>query len=211
MATAPRSQKTNWYGPNAIWSDWCLAWTAHIGPRHSGAQQGSACAGEETCIYRKAGNPWPSILGFKASPICRLSICRPSFHDALKETSLQTDSVGMKAEQFIQFANEFARTNAKTSSDEIHQAYQDNLDCLARPGDQVVVIRKPWPQGQWGKVISFQEFNPCYFRIELELQGKIIFVPASALARWVGAPDCEKAELQNIYLLMKINGLKLAH
>jgi hypothetical protein len=27
----------------------------------------------------------------------------------------------------------------------------------------------------------------------------------------VGAPDCEKAELQNIYLLMKINGLKLAH
>jgi hypothetical protein len=27
----------------------------------------------------------------------------------------------------------------------------------------------------------------------------------------VGAPDCEKAELQHIYLLMKINGLKLAH
>jgi hypothetical protein len=26
----------------------------------------------------------------------------------------------------------------------------------------------------------------------------------------VGAPDCEKAELQHIYLLMKINGLKLA-
>jgi hypothetical protein len=26
----------------------------------------------------------------------------------------------------------------------------------------------------------------------------------------VGAPDCEKAELKYIYLLMKINGLKIA-
>jgi hypothetical protein len=49
----------------------------------------------------------------------------------------------MKAEQFIQFANEFARASAKTSTNEIHQAYEDNLDCLARPGDEVVVIRKP--------------------------------------------------------------------
>ena len=117
----------------------------------------------------------------------------------------------MKAEQFIQFANEFARASAKTSNDEIHQAYEDNLHCLARPGDEVVVIRKPWPVGQWGKVISFTEFNPCYFRVEVAFQGKKIHVPASALSRWVGAPDCEKAELQNIYLLMKINGLKLAH
>jgi len=30
------------------------------------------------------------------------------------------------------------------------------------------------------------------------------------LARQVGAPDCEKAELKYIYLLMKINGLKIA-
>jgi hypothetical protein len=77
----------------------------------------------------------------------------------------------MKAEQFIQFANEFARASAKTSNDEIHQAYEDNLLCLARPGDEVVVIRKPWPVGQWGKVISFTEFNPCYFRVEVALQG----------------------------------------
>jgi hypothetical protein len=44
----------------------------------------------------------------------------------------------------------------------------------------------------------------------VELDGKLIHMPASALTRWVGAPDCEKAELQNIYLLMKINGLTLA-
>jgi hypothetical protein len=99
----------------------------------------------------------------------------------------------------------------KAVSDNPMEFANDNLNYLARPGDQVVVIRKPWPIGHWGKVVAFREFNPCYFRIELELQGKIIFVPASALARWVGAPDCEKAELQNIYLLMKINGLKLAH
>lgn len=117
----------------------------------------------------------------------------------------------MNAEQFIEFANDFAKASAKTSSIEIQQAYEDNLDCLARPGDQVVVIRKPWPIGHLGKVISFHELNPCYFRVEVEIDGKHIHMPASALARWVGAPDCEKAELQNIYLLMKINGLKLAH
>lgn len=116
----------------------------------------------------------------------------------------------MKAEQFIEFANDFAKASAKTSNDEIH-AYEDNLDCLARPGTQVVVIKKPWPIGRWGKVIAFQEFNPCYFRVEVEIEGKLLQIPAQALSRWVGAPDCEKAELQNIYLLMKINGLKLAH
>jgi hypothetical protein len=116
----------------------------------------------------------------------------------------------MKAEQFIQFANDFAKANAKTTSDEIHQAYEDNLDCLARPGTQVVVIRKPWPIGRWGTVIAFREFSPCYFRVEVDLEGKLIQIPASALSRWVGAPDCEKAELQNIYLMMKINGLQIA-
>jgi hypothetical protein len=117
----------------------------------------------------------------------------------------------MRAEQFIQFANDFARASQKTSNDEIQLAYEDNLDCLARPGDYVVVIKKPWPVGRRAKVIAFREFNPCYFRVEIELDGKHLQVPASALARWIGAPDCEKAELQNIYLLMKINGLKLAH
>ena len=116
----------------------------------------------------------------------------------------------MKAEQFIEFANDFAKASAKTSSDEIQQAYEDNLDCLARPGDQVVVIRKPWPIGHWGKVIAFREFSPCYFRVEVEIDGKHIQIPAHALARRVGAPDCEKAELQYIYLLMKINGLTIA-
>ena len=117
----------------------------------------------------------------------------------------------MKAEQFIEFANNFAKASAKTSSDEIQQAYQDNLDCLARPGDHVVVIKKPWPIGRRAKVIAFREFNPCYFRVEIEIDGKQIQIPAHAIASWVGAPDCEKAELQNIYLLMKINGLTIAH
>jgi hypothetical protein len=116
----------------------------------------------------------------------------------------------MKAEQFIESANEFAKANAKTSSVEIQQAYEDNLDCLARPGEQVVVIRKPWPIGRWGKVIAFHEHNPCYFRVEVEIEGKRLQIPAHSLARWVGAPDCEKAELQYIYLLMKINGLTIA-
>ena len=129
----------------------------------------------------------------------------------LKESPYRTESRGMKAEQFIQSANDFAKASAKTSSDDIRQAFEDNLDCLARPGAQVVVIRKPWPVGRWGTVISFQEFNPCYFRVEVELEGRRIHVPASALSTWVGGPDCEKAELQNIYLLMKINGLTLAH
>ncbi len=128
----------------------------------------------------------------------------------LKEWPVRTESRVMKAEQFIQFANDFAKANAKTTSDEIQQAYEDNLDCLARPGTQVVVIRKPWPIGRWGTVIAFREFSPCYFRVEVDLEGKLIQIPASALARWVGAPDCEKAELQNIYLMMKINGLQIA-
>jgi len=122
----------------------------------------------------------------------------------------RVDPIDMKAEQFIAFANDFARASAKTSSDEIQQAYEDNFDFLARPGDQVVVIRKPWPVGRWGTVISFQEFNPCYFRVEVEIEGKLVHIPANALARQVGAPDCEKAELKYIYLLMKINGLKIA-
>ena len=116
----------------------------------------------------------------------------------------------MKAEQFIEFANDFAKASAHTSSIEIQQAYEDNLDCLARPGERVVVIRKPWPIGHWGKVIAFREFNPCYFRVEVEIEGKRLHIPAHALARRVGAPDCEKAELQYIYLLMKINGLTIA-
>jgi hypothetical protein len=116
----------------------------------------------------------------------------------------------MKAEQFIEFANDFAKANAKTSNLEIQQAYEDNLDCLARPGEQVVVIRKPWPIGRWGKVIAFHEHNPCYFRVEVEIEGNRLQIPAHSLARCVGGPDCEKAELQYIYLLMKINGLTLA-
>ena len=117
----------------------------------------------------------------------------------------------MKAEQFIEFANDFAKASAKTSNIEIQQAFEDNLDYLARPGDQVVVIRKPWQIGRWGTVIAFHELSPCYFRVEVDIEGKHTHIPASALARWVGAPDCEKAELQHIYLMMKINGLKLAH
>lgn len=118
--------------------------------------------------------------------------------------------MGMNAEQFIELANDFAKASAKTSSAEIQQAYEDNLNCLARPGEQVVVIRKPWPVGRWGRVIAFREHNPCYFRVEVEIEGKHLQIPAHALARWVGAPDCEKAELQYIYLLMKINGLTIA-
>jgi hypothetical protein len=136
---------------------------------------------------------------------------RNFFLEKLKKMPPQADPKAMKAEQFIEFANDFAKANAQTSSDEIQQAYEDNLDCLARPGTQVVVIKKPWHIGRWGKVIAFREFNPCYFRVEVEFDGKIVQIPAQALARWIGAPDCEKAELQNIYLLMKINGLKLAH
>ena len=116
----------------------------------------------------------------------------------------------MNAEQFIESANDFAKASAKTSSVEIQQAYEDNLDCLARPGEQVVVIRKPWPIGRWGTVIAFREFSPCYFRVEVEIEGKHLQIPAHSLARWVGGPDCEKAELQYIYLLMKINGLTIA-
>jgi len=116
----------------------------------------------------------------------------------------------MNAEQFIESANNFAKSSAKTSSTEIQQAYENNIDCLARPGHQVVVIRKPWPIGHWGTVIAFREFNPCYFRVEVEIDGKHLQIPAHALARRVGAPDCEKAELQYIYLLMKINGLTIA-
>ena len=117
----------------------------------------------------------------------------------------------MNAEQFIEFANNFAKASAKTSTVQIQQAFEENLDCLARPGDRVVVIRKPWHIGRWGTVIAFHELDPCYFRVEVDIEGKRIHIPASALARWVGAPDCEKAELQHIYLLMKINGLQLAH
>jgi hypothetical protein len=130
--------------------------------------------------------------------------------EALKKKQLRADPMGMNAEQFIELANDFAKASAKTSSTEIQQAYEDNLNCLARPGEQVVVIRKPWPIGRWGKVIAFREFNPCYFRVEVEIEGKHLQIPAHSLARWVGAPDCEKAELQYIYLLMKINGLTIA-
>ena len=117
----------------------------------------------------------------------------------------------MKAEQFIEFANDFAKASAKTSSDEIQQAYEDNLENLARPGNQVIVILKPWPIGQWCKVVTFREFNPCHFRVEVQIDGKHFEIPARALARRVGAPDCEKAELQYIYLLMKINGLTIVN
>ena len=51
----------------------------------------------------------------------------------------------MNAEQFIEFANKFAQASAKTSTTEIQQAYEDNMDCLARPGERGLVIRKPWP------------------------------------------------------------------
>ncbi len=116
----------------------------------------------------------------------------------------------MNADQFIESANNFAKASAKTSNAEIQQAYENNLDCLARPGQQVVVIGKPWPIGRWGKVIAFHEFSPCYFRVEVEIDGERFQIPAHALARRLGSPDCEKAELQYIYLLMKINGLTIA-
>jgi hypothetical protein len=59
--------------------------------------------------------------------------------------------------------NKLAQASAKTSSTQIQLAYEDNLNCLARPGDRVVVIRKPWPIGRWDTVIAFRELNPCYF------------------------------------------------
>ena len=62
---------------------------------------------------------------------------------ALKKTPSRADNMNMKAEQFIEFANDFAKASAQTSSDEIQQAFEDNLNYLARPGSQVVVIRKP--------------------------------------------------------------------
>jgi len=77
----------------------------------------------------------------------------------------------MNAEQFIEFANNFAKASAKTSTVQIQQAFEDNLDCLARPGDQVVVIRKPWHIGRWGTVIAFHELDPCYFRVEVDIEG----------------------------------------
>jgi hypothetical protein len=123
----------------------------------------------------------------------------------------RADSVGMNAEQFIEFANKFAQASAKTSSTEVQQAYEETMDCLARPGERVLVIRKPWPMGQWGKVIAFHELNPCYFRVEVDIEGKRFQIPAHALTRRAGAPDCERAELQYIYLLMKINGLVVAN
>jgi hypothetical protein len=78
----------------------------------------------------------------------------------------------MNAEQFIEFANNFAKASAKTSTVQIQQAFEDNLDCLARPGDRVVVIRKPWHIGRWGTVIAFHELDPCYFRVEVDIEGK---------------------------------------
>ena len=75
----------------------------------------------------------------------------------------------MKAEQFIEFANDFAKASAKTSSAEIQQAYVDNLDCLARPGDQVVVIKKPWPTAAGAKSLHFANSIPAISAWKLKL------------------------------------------
>lgn len=128
----------------------------------------------------------------------------------LKKMPCRADHMGMNAEQFIGFANDFAKASVRTSGTEIQQAYEDNLDYLARPGTQVIVTKKPWPIGRRARVIAFREFDPCYFRVEVEIDGKHMHIPAHALARRIGGPDCEKAELQYIYLLMKINGLTVA-
>ena len=58
--------------------------------------------------------------------------------------------------------------------------------------------------------MAFHECKPCDFPVDAELEGKRICILAYALARRLGAPDCQKVELHYIYLLMNINGLALA-
>jgi hypothetical protein len=107
----------------------------------------------------------------------------------------------MKVEQFI----EQVTANALVEHTRHREAYEDTFDYLARPGRTVIVLKKPWPVGQTGRVFEFSEPSDGYFRVGVDFGTKQMYIPAHALARWLGAPDCEKAELRHFYFLMKLN------
>jgi hypothetical protein len=107
----------------------------------------------------------------------------------------------MKVEQFI----EQVTATAMVQHTRHREAYEDTFDYLARPGRTVIVLKKPWPVGQTGRVFDFSEPTDGYFRVGVDFGGKQMYIPAHALARWLGAPDCEKAELRHFYFLMKLN------
>jgi hypothetical protein len=107
----------------------------------------------------------------------------------------------MRVQQFI----EQVTAEALAQHTRHREAYEDTFDYLARPGRTVIVIKKPWPVGQTGKVFDFSEPTDGYFRVGVDFGSKQMFIPAHALARWLGAPDCEKAELRHFYFLMKLN------
>jgi hypothetical protein len=133
---------------------------------------------------------------------CRVVLAtREYFRTCLKSPLIGADTQAMKAQQFI----EQATAEALALHTRHREAYEDTFDYLARPGRTVIVIKKPWPIGRSGKVFEFSEPTDGYFRVGVEMDGKRVYIPAYALARWLGAPDCEKAELRHFYFLMKLN------
>ena len=116
------------------------------------------------------------------------------------------DPRGMKVEQFI----EQVTANALVEHTRHREAYEDTFDYLARPGRTVIVLKKPWPVGQTGRVFEFSEPTDGYFRVGVDFGSKQMYIPAHALARWLGAPDCAQAELRHLYFLMTLNAGGLA-
>ena len=85
------------------------------------------------------------------------------------------------------------------------QALEDARELIAAPGDQVVVIRKPWRVGDRGTVMGVWRAGVGW-RALVDFGDRMISVPLDAIARNVDAPDCALAQIWHNAAWIKLHG-----
>jgi hypothetical protein len=84
------------------------------------------------------------------------------------------------------------------------EAFEDSLDDLALPGVEVITIRKPFKPGRRGVVTALHQDGPDIWLTVAFADGNMR-IPASAVTRREGAPDCATAHLRH-----KVNFVRYA-
>lgn len=82
------------------------------------------------------------------------------------------------------------------------EAYEDSLNDLALPGVEVVTIRRPFKPGRRGVVTALHQEGPDVW-LTVAFADGTLRVPASAVARRAGAPDCATAQIRHICSFVK--------
>jgi hypothetical protein len=76
------------------------------------------------------------------------------------------------------------------------EEFEDSFDDLALPGREVITVREPFRPGRRGVVTALSFDGPEIWLRVMFADGELR-IPASAVARREGAPDCATAHLRH--------------